>query len=132
MIIVRNSQLNNDTVVALNKLVEMDINAKLAFRLMRIIKEISSLVEDKLKLEKKILERWVEKDDEGNPVQATDDSGNIIPGAVKIKDMEAFNQEMYDLMTIENEVGYEQVDFDDLKLETAKIKDLMKIEFLFK
>jgi len=132
MIIVRNSQLNNDTVVALNKLVEMDINAKLAFRLMRIIKEISSLVEDKLKLEKKILERWIEKDDEGNPVQATDDSGNIIPGAVKIKDMEAFNQEMYDLMTIENEVGYEQVDFDDLKLETAKIKDLMKIEFLFK
>ena len=51
---------------------------------------------------------------------------------VKIKDMEAFNQEMYDLMTIENEVGYEQVDFDDLNLETAKIKDLMKIEFLFK
>lgn len=132
MIIVKNSQLNNETVTALNKLVEMDINAKLAFRLMRIIKEISSLVEDKLKLEKKIFERWVEKDAEGNPVQATDESGNIIPGAVKIKDMEVFNQEMYDLMTIENEVGYEQVDFDDLKLETAKIKDLMKIEFLFK
>jgi hypothetical protein len=110
----------------------MDINAKLAFRLMRIIKEISSLVEDKLKLEKKIFERWVEKDADGNAVQATDESGNIIPGAVKIKDMEAFNQEMYDLMTIENEVGYEQVDFDDLNLETAKIKDLMKIEFLFK
>jgi hypothetical protein len=132
MIIVKNSQLNNETVSALNKLVEMDINAKLAFRLMRIIKEISSLVEDKLKLEKKIFERWVEKDTDGNPVQATDESGNVIPGAVKIKDMEAFNQEMYDLMTIENEVGYEQVDFDDLNLETAKIKDLMKIEFLFK
>lgn len=132
MIIVKNSQLNNETVSALNKLVEMDINAKLAFRLMRIIKEISSLVEDKLKLEKKIFDRWVEKDADGNAVQATDESGNIIPGAVKIKDMEAFNQEMYDLMTIENEVGYEQVDFDDLKLETAKIKDLMKIEFLFK
>jgi hypothetical protein len=132
MIIVKNSQLNNETVSALNKLVEMDINAKLAFRLMRIIKEISSLVEDKLKLEKKIFERWVEKDADGNPVQATDESGNVIPGAVKIKDMEAFNQEMYDLMTIENEVGYEQVDFDDLNLETAKIKDLMKIEFLFK
>ena len=124
--------MNNETVSALNKLVEMDINAKLAFRLMRIIKEISSLVEDKLKLEKKIFERWVEKDADGNAVQATDESGNIIPGAVKIKDMEAFNQEMYDLMTIENEVGYEQVDFDDLNLETAKIKDLMKIEFLFK
>jgi hypothetical protein len=132
MIIVKNSQLNNETVSALNKLVEMDINAKLAFRLMRIIKEISSLVEDKLKLEKKIFDKWVDKDSEGNPIQAKDDEGNLIPNAVKIKDMDAFNQEMYDLMSIENEVGYEQVDFDDLKLETARIKDLMKIEFLFK
>lgn len=132
MIIVKNSQLNTETVSALNKLVEMDINAKLAFRLMRIIKEISSLVEDKLKLEKKIFDKWVEKDSDGNPVQAIDDEGNPIPNAVKIKDIDAFNQEMYDLMSIENEVGYEQVDFDDLKLETAKIKDLMKIEFLFK
>ena len=54
MIVIKNSQLNNDTIVSLNNLIDMDINAKLAFRLMRIIKEVSSLVEDKVKLEKKI------------------------------------------------------------------------------
>jgi hypothetical protein len=110
----------------------MDINAKLAFKLMRIIKELSSLVEDKVKLEKKIFDKWVEKDEFGNAIPAKDENGEIIRGAVKIKDMDAFNAEMYDLMTIENEVGYEQVDFEDLNLETAKIKDLMKIDFLFK
>jgi hypothetical protein len=131
MIIVKNSQLNNETVAALNKLIEMDINAKVAFKLMRIIKEVSSLVEDKVKLEKKIFDKWVEKDPNGNPIPATDESGNLIPGAVKISNGDAFNQEMMELMTIENEIAYDGINFEDLNLETAKIGDLMKIEFLF-
>lgn len=131
MIVIKNSQLNNDTIVALNNLIDMDINAKLAFRLMRIIKEVSSLVEDKVKLEKKIFDKYVEKDESGNPVQAQDENGDIIQGAVKINNIEGFNQEMGDLMSIENEVAYEKVNFDDLNLDTAKIKDLIKIDFLF-
>lgn len=131
MIIVKNGQLNNETVSSLNSLIELDINAKLAFRLMRIIKEISSLVDDKIKLEKKIFDKYVEKDEEGNPVMAKDEAGNIINGAVKIKNMEAFNQEMMDLQSIENKIDYEPVNFDELNLNTAKIKDLFKIEFLF-
>jgi hypothetical protein len=131
MIIVKNGQLNNETVSSLNSLIELDINAKLAFRLMRIIKEISSLVDDKIKLEKKIFDKYVEKDEEGNPIMAKDEAGNIINGAVKIKNMEAFNQEMMDLQSIENKIDYEPVNFDELNLNTAKIKDLFKIEFLF-
>jgi hypothetical protein len=131
MIIVKNGQLNNETVSSLNSLIELDINAKLAFRLMRIIKEVSSLVDDKIKLEKKIFDKYVEKDEEGNPVMAKDEAGNIINGAVKIKNMEAFNQEMMDLQSIENKIDYEPVNFDELNLNTAKIKDLFKIEFLF-
>ena len=56
-IIIKNSQINNDTIQALNNLIELDINASVAFRLMRIIKELSSIVDDKLKMEKKILEK---------------------------------------------------------------------------
>ena len=131
MIVIKNSQLNNETVAALNELIDMDINAKLAFRLMRIIKEVSSLVEDKLKLEKKIFDKYLEKDEEGNPIQAQDENGNLIPGAVRISNVESFNKEMFDLMSIENTVEYEKVNFDELNLTTAKIKDLIKIEFLF-
>jgi len=131
MIVIKNSQLNNETVAALNELIDMDINAKLAFRLMRIIKEVSSLVEDKLKLEKKIFDKYLEKDEQGNPIQAQDETGNPIPGAVRISNVESFNKEMFDLMSIENTVEYEKVNFDELNLTTAKIKDLIKIEFLF-
>lgn len=131
MIIIKNSQLNNETVTALNELIDMDINAKLAFRLMRIIKEVSSLVEDKLKLEKKIFNKYLEKDEEGNPVQAKDENGDTIQGAVRISDPDAFNKEMFDLMSIENTIEHEKVNFDELNLTTAKIKDLIKIEFLF-
>ena len=53
---VKNSQLNNDTIQALNTLIELDINAVSAFKLTRIIKDISEIVELKLKMEKKILE----------------------------------------------------------------------------
>jgi hypothetical protein len=38
---------------------------------------------------------------------------------------------MSDLMEIENEVAYEKINFDDLNLQTAKVKDLIKLEFLF-
>jgi len=131
MILIKNSQLNTETLTVLNKLMDMDINAKLAFRLMKIMKEISSLVDDKLKLEKKILDKNLERDENGDPVLATDDSGDIIPGAVKVKDSESFNRAMFELMNIEIEVGYEKIDFDDLNLETIKVKELMQIEFLF-
>jgi hypothetical protein len=131
MIVIRNSQLTNETVAGLNNLIDMDINAKLAFRLMRIIKEVSSLVEDKVKLEKKIFDKYLEKDENGNPVPAIDENGNEIPGAVKITSVEDFNKEMFDLMSIENTIPYEKVNFDDLKLETVKVKDLIKIDFLF-
>lgn len=131
MIVIKNSQLTNEAVAAINNLVEMDINAKTAFRLMRIIKEVSSLVEDKLKLEKKIFEKYIDRDDAGNPVPAVDDQGMVIQGAVKITKIDEFNQEMYELMSIENTLNHEKINFDDLNLEVAKIKDLLKIDFLF-
>jgi hypothetical protein len=128
---VKNSQLNNETIQALNILLEMDINASSAFRLTRIIKEISSIVDDKIKLEKRILNRWVEKDEAGNPIKPKDNDGKIVDGAVNITNVDLFTQEMTDLMNIENNIPYEKLKFEDLNLATAKVKDLMKLDFLF-
>jgi hypothetical protein len=58
-IYVKNSQLNSEAVNSLNMLMELDINASIAFRLSRIIREISSIVDDKVKMEKKIFDKWV-------------------------------------------------------------------------
>jgi hypothetical protein len=128
-IIVRNSQLNDETIASLNKLIDVDINASVAFKLMRIIKEISSIVEDKNKMEQMIINKHAEKDDNGNVVLIKDDNGNA--GGVNIKNMESFSSEMSDLMELENEIGYDRINFEDLNLKTARVKDLMKLEFLF-
>ena len=38
---------------------------------------------------------------------------------------------MNQLLAIENEVPFEKINFQDLDLKTAKVKDMLKIEFLF-
>jgi hypothetical protein len=131
MIKIVNSQLTNDAITSLNYLIEMNIKASAAFKLMRIIKEISSLVEDKLSLEKKILEKWIERDLTGNPVLVYDEKGQVVDGAVKIKDMKSFSEEMDNLLSEETLINLEPVNFEDLGLETVKIKDLLKIDFIF-
>jgi hypothetical protein len=130
-IIVKNSQLTNETIQSLNSLIELDINASAAFRLTRIIKEVSSIVEDKLKMEKKILEKWMEKDENGDPVTPKDDQGALIQGAVNITNVDAFSSEMQSLLDVVNEIPYEKIKFEDLNLQTAKVKDLLSLEFIF-
>ena len=128
---VKNSQLNNETIEALNILIDLDINATAAFRLTRIIKELSSIVDDKLKMEKKIFDKWIEKDESGSPIRPKDETGNIVDGAFNITNVEEFTKEMKSLMEIENEIPYDKIKFEELNLTTAKVKDLMKLEFLF-
>ena len=131
MIIIKNSQLTTDTISALNTLIDLDINAKVAFKLTRIIKELSSIVEDKVKMEKKILDKWVEKDENGEIVIPRNEDGSPIEGSVNIVNVESFSKEMKELMDIENEIPFDTIEFDELGLETAKVKDLIKLDFLF-
>lgn len=130
-IVVKNSQLSDDTITALNDLIDMDISAGTAFRLTRIIKELSSIIEDKIKMEKRILDKWTVKDESGNPVPAVDDDGNVVENAVRLSDPDKFSEEISNLMETENEIPYDRINFEELQLKTAKVKDLMKIEFLF-
>ena len=130
MITILNSQLTNDAISALNNLIEMNIKAGVAFKLMRIIKEISSLVEDKLAMEKKILEKWIEKDADGKAIPVYD-NGSIVDGAVRISNMDSFQAEMTSLLSVETTLQYAKINFDDLGLEVMKVKDLLKIDFIF-
>ena len=128
---VKNSQLNNETLGVLNQLIELDINASAAFRLTRIIKHLSSIVEDKLKSEKRIYDKWIQRDENSNPIVPKDEQGNPIQGSVSISDMNAFTKEMTEFLEIESDIPFEKMNFEDLNLQTAKIKDLIKVEFLF-
>lgn len=128
---VKNSQLSNEALSSLNSLIEQDINAAVAFKIMKVVKFISSIVESKMDAEKKIFEKWTKRDSNGEIERPKDDDGNIISDAVMITDVDAFSKEMSDLMNIENEIPFDKINFDELQLKTIKIKDLAKIEFLF-
>jgi hypothetical protein len=130
-ITVKNSELNEKSISAINNLLSVDINASTAFKLSRIIKEISSIFEDKKMLSDKLIDKWAERDDDGNMKIAEDELGNPIPGSVVIKDIKSFNSEMEDLDSVENVLQYDKIEFDDLGLETAKIQDIMILDFLF-
>jgi hypothetical protein len=128
---IKNSQLSNDALSAINNLLEADIDAVAAFKLTRIIKFISPIVEDKLKLERKLYDKWSKKDENGQYLLAKDQNGDDIPDTILIKDIDLFSKEINDLYEVENEVPFDKIKFEDLKLQTAKIKDLIKIDFLF-
>lgn len=128
---IKNSQLNNEALAAINNLLESDIDAVSAFKLTRIIKFISPIVEDKLTAEKKIYDKWANVDENGKYVLAKDDEGNEIPDTIILKDVDAFSKEMSELYQVENDIPFERIKFEDLKLQTAKVKDLIKIDFLF-
>lgn len=129
--IVKNSQLSNDVIQSLNFLLEQDINASVAFRLLRIIKSLSSIIEDKIELEKKLIEKWSQKDENGQIIRAEDESGNLIEDAIMLTDVDGFSKDMSDLLNTENEIPFDKIRFDELELKTVKLKDLIKIEFLF-
>ena len=128
---VKNVVLNNDAVKVLNELMSLDISATSAFKLSRIMKIISSIVEDKLKAEKIIFNKYVKKNEDGSIVIPKDEKGVDIPGAVSLIDVDSFNKEMSELLDVENEIPYDKLVFEDLNLQSAKIKDIIKIEFLF-
>ena len=128
---IKNSQLSNESLEAINNLLDQDIDASAAFKLTRIIKFISPIVEDKLSLEKKIYNKWIQIDEAGNPISAKDENGQDIPDTVLLKDIDKFSKEMSDLYEVENEIPFDKISFDNLGLKTAKIKDLIKIDYLF-
>ena len=107
MITIKNSQLSQDTVTSLNAIIDLDIKAGEAFKLMRMLKDLSSIIEDKTKLEKRIFEKYVERDSSGNPVEAVDNEGKVIPNAVRITDTISFNREMEELMIVENTLNHD-------------------------
>jgi hypothetical protein len=131
MIIVKNSQLNLETVNALNLLLDLKLPTRTAFNLVKMIKEVSSLIDDKLKLEKKILERHVLRDDTGNPIMGIDQMGNPVPNTFRIKNIEDFNTEMDELNSLENQLPFDKLEIDDLNLDSISVRDLMKLEFIF-
>lgn len=132
MITIKNSQINKETIDSINYLTELEMNASMAFKFISLIKELSIIVDNKSTSEREILDRWIEKDENGNPSLVKDSNGNVITDSVNIIDSDSFTREMNELMEVEHNIDFDKVNFYELGLKTARIKDLIILEFLFK
>ena len=129
--IIKNSQLDQSAIEAINEMIELEISALSAFKLVKLVKELDEIVKAKTKGEVAVVQKYAKKDEEGNILAGKDEEGNDVENTYEITDIEAFNKEMNELMTYENTVSYEPIKFEDLGLETAKVKNLLRLEFLF-
>lgn len=133
MIIVKNRQLDSETIKILNEIVEMDISAVSAFRLMKIIKELDEIVKNRQQSELNLVKRFAETNEDGSIKIPKDENGIEIQGTFEIKDgdSEEFNKQITDLLEFDNELIFDKLKFEDLGMEKISIKKLMKLDFLF-
>jgi hypothetical protein len=132
MIVFKNTQLSNNTVYVINYLLDLEIKSVAAFKLARIAKNLSSIIEDKNMAEKRIYDKWVILDENGKPMPVKDENGDIIPNVVSVKDAKEYNKEMYELMNYENKIDLPKLTFEELGVDfNIKPKDLLSIEFIF-
>jgi hypothetical protein len=131
MIKVKYIQLDNETVKILNNLIEIDMNADIAFKLSKIIKDISLILENRIEGEKEIMNKWARKEENGDISQVKDKDGNIIPGVIDITDTDSFNKDISAFLETEYELPYDKIQFESTGIKTIKIKDIFKLDFIF-
>lgn len=132
MIKFKNYQLSKDTIKTIENLLNMEINSLSAFKLARVIKHLSSIIDDKNKAEEIIYRKYIIFDESGNPVLVEDENGNVIPNMVSVKDSKEYIKEMNELMEYENIIDLAKLKIEELGTEfNIKPKDMLSIEFIF-
>ncbi len=127
---ISNKNLNHDVINTINTLLEQKMNAPAAFKLTRILKEIEPLIEAKMSAEKRIYNKWLLVDENGDPVRPLDENGEIIPDAIQITDVQQFDKEMRELNEIETNIPYDKLNFDEMGVDTIKPKDILLLDFM--
>jgi hypothetical protein len=132
MITVKNRQLDTETISILNEIVDMDIKALAAFKLMKIIKEIDEIVKNRQESELNLVKRYAEKDEDGSIKTPLDENGNPVNGSFEVSDenKDEFNAQINELLDYENSLDFDQLKFEDLGLEKISVKKLIKLDFL--
>lgn len=126
---IKNRQLNKETIAFINTLLDKEINAVAAFKLMKVAKTLDEIAKNKQQSEVNLIKKFAEKDETGNIKRSESNPENI---DIKEENIENFNKELNDLNNYENEVDFEPLTIEELGLEKCSANDLMKIEFLLK
>ncbi len=123
--------LKPQAMSALAQINALDMNVKAAWSLARMQKKITALAkETREELNKLIVDKYFLKDDKGKLVPVTDDDGNPIHGAYKLKEdteefKTEFNKAEKDFMALENKIDLFKIDLSEL---TGKNDEMIEIK----
>jgi hypothetical protein len=134
MIKVKNEIMNEITVGAMNKLIECKLPAATSFRVMNIIKEFNPILKMVREAYNKIIEKYAEKDANGQMKFATNPDGSAIQGRVHIPQavQADYMKEVQDLNAVEVTLNADPINPADLGA-TALIEPsvFMVLDWLF-
>jgi hypothetical protein len=102
----------------LQEVLKAKLPTKVAFRLIRIARVLDDVLKDVESSRALIVDKFTQKDEDGNPVHPKDEKGAEQPEQVVLTDHKAYLEELTELL--ENEV--------DLEFDPIKEEDLSDIE----
>ena len=122
---IRNERLVN-SVGVLSKLTNLELPIKLSYAFSKNITKIDAELKAYNVEKRKLLNKYGEKDNEGNLKQNE-------KGEVNILDIENFNKEISELLKCESEVDIHLIDLESINTD-IKITpgELMIIDYMFK
>lgn len=137
MLKIQNYQIDQDVISIINTLIDKKMSIIASYKLSKVVMRIHEIVKEKQELEVKIVNRYATKDADNNILQSKNEKGETIPNTFEIEpvNIEAFRTEMNDLEAFENTIDYEPIDIESMgfmESEQMSIKDIIKINFLFK
>ena len=115
-----------NSVGVLSKLTNLELPIKLSYAFSKNITKIDAELKAYNMEREKLLNKYGEKDEEGNLKQSED-------GKVNILDIENFNKEITELLQCESEIDIHLIDLESINTD-IKITpgELMIIDYMFK
>ena len=130
MLHLKYKNINDDTTASLNEFLALDLPIKEGIKIAKISKKINEHIELKREFEKKIFEKYSEKDETGAIKPVKNEAGEIIPNQVYITDPEAYTKDVLELEDVDIEISGEKINLDILGLIKIKPSLLLKLEWL--
>lgn len=123
-------KLNNEklinSIVVLSKLTNMELNIKVSYAVAKNINKIEKDLEVYNAEKAKLINKYGEKDEEGKLKTRED-------GTVNIEDIENWNKDIKELLSLESEIDIHKINEEDLFKCECNITpgELMLVDYLF-
>lgn len=113
MLVVQNVLLQR-SVPILNELVSKKLPIKTAYKILKLVKAANDKLETYEQTRRHLSETCLKRDENDNPIPATDEHGNVIEGHFQLEDPQRYQEEMNELNEMMVDIDADPIDIDEL------------------